>query len=212
MRYPPAVNDGSRGRNTPNVKDFLALVGFVLALVGCGPPPKAVDLPPPAELNSVGPGDEFVLHIIGEDDLPEEYEVAPDGTVAVPFINRIEVAGLEPQQISELIRGELIAGQYFTDPVVVVQIKSFKSKRITVAGQVDKPDSFPYTPGMTLTSAIAKAGGMTSLARSSSVILVRKTSDGSKRVIVDYDAINNNEIPDVPLQAGDKITVPERAF
>jgi len=31
-------------------------------------------------------------------------------------------------------------------------------------------------------------------------------------VVVDYDAINNNEIPDVPLQAGDKITVPQRPF
>lgn len=200
-------------RNRTDVKVFLALaVAIVVSLAGCGPPPKPVDLPPPAELNSVGPGDEFVLHIIGEDDLPENYEVAPDGTVAVPFINRIDVDGLEPQQISELIRERLIAGEYFVDPVVVVQIKSFKSKRITVAGQVAKPDSFPYTPGMTLTSAVAKAGGMTSLARSSKVILIRKTKDGTKRVIVDYDAINNNEIPDVPLQAGDNITVPERAF
>ena len=31
-------------------------------------------------------------------------------------------------------------------------------------------------------------------------------------VVVDYDAINNNEIPDVPLQAGDNITVPQRPF
>jgi protein involved in polysaccharide export with SLBB domain len=207
------VNGSPTARNRWGVKGFLRLaILLAVALVGCGPPPKPVDLPPPAELNSVGPGDEFVLHIIGEDELPENYEVAPDGTVAVPFINRITVDGLEPQQISELIRGQLIAREFFVDPVVVVQIKSFKSKRITVAGQVDKPDSFPYSPGMTLTSAIAKAGGMTSLARSSKVILVRKTKDGTKRVLIDYDAINNNEIPDVPLQAGDNITVPERAF
>ena len=53
---------------------------------------------------------------------------------------------------------------------------------------------------------------MTSLSNSWQVILVRKTKNGSKKVIVDYDAIANNEIPDVPLQAGDRITVPQRAF
>ncbi len=154
----------------------------------------------------------FTLEIIGEKDLPTEYEVAPDGTVALPFINRVEVDGLEPQQISEKVRQALIAGQFFTNPVVVVSIKAFKSKQVTVAGEVKEPNSFAYKPGMTLSTAIAQAGGMTTLARSWQVVLVRKTRDGSKKAIVDYDAINNNEIADVPLQAGDKITVPQRAF
>lgn len=190
-----------------------ALVLWVTCLTGCRPQPKAVDLPPPVELNSIGAGDTFEMFIIGEKDLPEEYEVAPDGSVALPFINRIDVEGLEPQEISEKIRAALIAGQFFTDPVVVVKIKSFDSKRVTVAGEVKKPDSIPYTSGMTLTSVIAQAGGMTSLARSWEVVLVRKVGGKKlKRVIVDYDAINNNEIPDVPLQAGDKITVPQRVF
>jgi len=188
------------------------LLGGLLAVAACRPEPKPVDLPPIEELNSVGAGDTFTLEIIGEKDLPTAYEVAPDGTVALPFINRVEVDGLEPQQISEKVRQALIAGQFFTNPVVVVSIKAFKSKQITVAGEVKEPNSFPYRPGMTLSTAIAKAGGMTTLARSYQVVLVRKTRDGSKKAIVDYDAINNNEIADVPLQAGDKITVPQRAF
>lgn len=187
-------------------------LALTAALGGCRPTPKAVDLPPPVELNSVGPGDTFEMFIIGEKDLPEEYEVAPDGSVALPFINRIAVDGLEPQEISEKVRKQLIAEQYFTDPVVVVKIKSFDSKRVTIAGEVKKPDSIPYTPGMTLSSAIAKAGGMTSLARSWAVVLVRKIGKERRRVVVDYDAINNNEIPDVPLQAGDKVTIPQRTF
>jgi len=31
-------------------------------------------------------------------------------------------------------------------------------------------------------------------------------------VVVDYEAITNNKIPDVPLQAGDTIHVPQRVF
>ncbi|MEM9695570.1 MAG: polysaccharide biosynthesis/export family protein [Myxococcota bacterium] len=181
--------------------------------MGCKPTPQAVVLPAPIESNTVEPGDRFSVEIIGEDRLPKEYEVAPDGTVALPFINKTKVAGLEQQQIRDVVRRALIEGGFFTDPVVVVTIKSLDSKRITVAGEVKKPDDITYASGMTLTSAIAKVGGMTTLARSWAVVLVRRLPDGeTKRVVVDYDAINQNEIPDVPLQPGDKVTVPQRAF
>ena len=147
-----------------------------------------------------------------EDELPTEYTVARDGTVDIPYIHRISVAGLQPQEISDVIRGKLIGGQILTDPSVIVSIKAYNSKRITVGGEVKEDGSFPFEPGMTVADAIVQAGGMTSLSKSWSVILLRKTKDGKKRVVVDYDAITNNEIPDVPLQAGDKITVPQRAF
>ena len=191
---------------------WLLVLLTLLGLSGCRPEPKAVNLPPPTESNSVGPGDVFTLHIVGEDDLPTEYTVAPDGTVDLPFVHRLTVDGLEVQQISDLVRAELIGQQIYSDPSVSVSIKAFNSKTITVGGEVKEEGSFAYVPGMTLTDAVAKAGGMTSLSRSYQVILVRKIKKGRKRVVVDYDAINNNEIPDVPLQAGDKITVPQRAF
>jgi polysaccharide biosynthesis/export protein VpsN len=185
---------------------------LLLVAVGCRPAPEPVDLAPPVEMDSLGPGDVFTLHIIGEDKLPTEYTVAPDGSIDVPFIHRVKVEGLETQQVSDLVRKRLMEEQIFVDPTVVVGIKAMNSKRVVVGGEVKEDGSFAFVPGMTLTDAIAKAGGMTPLARSWRVILVRQTKNGSKRVVVDYDAINDNEIPDVPLQAGDKITVPQRAF
>ncbi len=179
----------------------------------CRPEAKAVNLPPPVESSSIGAGDVFVMHIVGEDDLPEEYTVAPDGTVDIPYIHRITVAGMQPQEISDAIRGKLIGDQILTDPSVIVSIKAYNSKRVTVGGEVKEDGSFPYEPGMTVVDAIVQAGGMTSLSKSWNVILLRKLPSGKKkRVVVDYDAITNNEIPDVPLQAGDKLTVPQRAF
>jgi polysaccharide export outer membrane protein len=189
----------------------LLVLAAVLAL-GCRPQAKPVSLPPPESTNEVGPGDVFVMHIVGEDKLPTEYTVAPDGSVDVPYIERIMVDGLEPQQISALVRKQLEAEGILVQPSVIVSIKAFNSKRITVAGEVKEDGDFAFEPGMTLINAIAKAGGMTSLSNSWQVVLVRKTKKGPKKVIVDYDAISNNEIPDVPLQAGDRITVPQRAF
>ena len=192
---------------------WLSVLLLVLTVgVGCKPTPKPVDLPPPEETSTVGPGDSFVLHIIGEENLPTEYTVAPDGTVDIPYIHRISVDGLEPQQISELVRAKLVSAQIYTDPSVTVSIKDYASKTIVVGGEVKEDGSFPFVPGMMLSDAIAHAGGTTPLAKDHAVILVRKTREGSKRVIVDYEAIINNDIPDVPLRAGDRITVPQRAF
>jgi polysaccharide export outer membrane protein len=198
-------------RNSVNFR-VLALLLMAGALGACRPEPKAVDLPPPEESNSLGAGDVFILHIVGEDKLPTEFTVAPDGTVDLPYIQRVEVEGLEAQQVSRLVREKLIQGQILTDPSVIVSIKALHSKRIVVSGEVKEDGSFPFAPGMTVTDAIAKSGGMTSLSRSWEVVLVRKMKDGTKRVVVDYDAITNNEIPDVPLQAGDRLWVPQRPF
>src|SRR5512134_884682 len=112
---------------------FVLLLALVVA---CRPEPKAVNLAPPVESNSLGPGDVFTLHITGEDKLPTEYTVAPDGTVDIPYIKRVKVEGLEVQQVSELVRSELIAAQIFSDPSVSVSIKAYNSKRITVTGEV----------------------------------------------------------------------------
>jgi protein involved in polysaccharide export with SLBB domain len=193
---------------------MLGLLLGLLALLGAGcvGEAKPVNLPPVVEINTLGVGDVFLLHIVGEEKLPVEYTVAPDGTIDVPYIHRVKVLGLEPQQVTDVVRGKLVAGGFFTDPSVTCQIKAYNSKRIVVTGEVKNAGSMPLEPGMTLVRAISQAGGLTSIARKSGVILRRTVRGKTRAVVVDYDGITNNDIPDVPLQAGDTIHVPQRAF
>ncbi len=185
---------------------------LVVALAGCYDKPQPVNLPPVVEATTLGVGDVFTLHIVGEDKLPTEYTVAPDGTVDVPYIHRVKVLGLEPQQVTDLVRHQLMAAQVLTDPSVTVEIKAYNSKRVVVTGEVKTAGSMPLEPGMTLVRAISQAGGVTSLARKNGVILRRTVKGKTRAVVVDYEAITNNDIPDVPLQAGDTIHVPQRVF
>ena len=189
-----------------------ALLG--LLLLACGPRPDNthVKLAAPVESTTVGPGDVFNMEIVGEKDLPKEYQVASDGTVDLPYIQRLKVDGLEPQQIARLVRKTLIEKQILQDPSVVVTIKEYNSKRVTVLGQVQKPGSFPLTPGLTLIQAISQAGGLNSIANRDRVNLTRKGKEGSKTVTLSVEAINEGRSPDIPLQAGDQIYVHERIF
>jgi polysaccharide biosynthesis/export protein VpsN len=192
-----------------------AIVLALLTLVfGCGSDAdnRHVNLASPTESSSVGPGDVFKMEIVGEKDLPQEYQVASDGTVDLPYIQRLSVKGLEPQEIARLIRDELIKRKVLSDPSVVVSVKEYASKKVTILGQVQKPGSFPYAQGLTLIQVISLAGGLNAIANKDRVNLTRRTRSGSRTVVLSVDAITEGRSPDIPLQAGDQIYVHERVF
>jgi polysaccharide biosynthesis/export protein VpsN len=182
------------------------------AACGGGSAIHSSNLAPPIERNVIGPGDTFTLEIVGEKDLPHEYQVASDGTVDFPYVHTLRVADLEAQEVARLVREHLISEKVLTDPSVVVQVKEYASRHVTLLGQVAKPGSFPLMPGMSLIQAISQAGGLTAVASASHVNLTRKTAKGQQTVEVDVGAINEGRAPDVPLQAGDQIYVHERIF
>jgi protein involved in polysaccharide export with SLBB domain len=177
-----------------------------------GSPRQTVNLPPPSEKTAVGPGDIFTLQIVGEKDLPSEFQVASDGTANVPFLERIHVAGLEPQDIAKYVREQLIARKVLVDPVVIVQVREYHSRTVILLGQIMKPGSFPLTPGLTLMQAISLAGGLTPIADDDKVTLTRKVGNGTKTVRISVDAITDGTAQDVALQAGDRVFVYERLF
>jgi len=192
----------------------MVLVALLAALlVGCGSTPHRVDLPAPIESTTVGIGDVLEMQIVGEDKLPTTFVIASDGTVDLPYVKRVKVAGLEPQEIAQLVRAKLMEGQILTDPSVSVSIKEYNSKKIEILGEVQKPGSFALQPGMTLLRAVSLAGGFTSIANKDRVIIRRRVEKTkTKAAIVSVDDIMDNRADDIPLQAGDTIDVKQRAF
>lgn len=192
--------------------------GWLCLLIVCAPAcasrtaVHSSNLAPPTERNVLGPGDKFNLEIVGEKDLPHEYQVASDGTVDLPYVHTLKVADLEAQEVARLIRDHLISEKVLLDPSVVVQVKEYASRSVTLLGQVAKPGSYPLVPGMSLIQAISQAGGLTAVASTSHVNLTRKTAKGQQTVEVDVDAITEGKAPDLRLQAGDQIYVHERLF
>ena len=191
----------------------LLVVVFSLCLTGCArQQTNRVELPPPTQSTTLGPGDIFELFIVNEDKLPTTYTVSPDGTVDFPFVHRLQVAGLEPQQVVDLYRQKLIDEQYFKDPSVTISVKEYRSKYVNVLGQVKNPGTFSLVPGFTLVQAISKAGGFNSIADLNNVTLTRTTGKQRRTIRFSLDSITQGRSADIPLQAGDVITVGERVF
>jgi polysaccharide export outer membrane protein len=193
----------------------LCLLVLVGALAGCGrnyPPPP--NLPEPVVNLQVGPGDVIEVVVLGEDKLPKDYEIQPDGSLDFPYAARaIKVAGLEPRQIASAIGEQLVEAKFLVKPQVQVKVKQFNSKKVQLIGQVAKPGPIPYTDGMTLVQAISAVGWFTPLADTNHVQVIRIVN-GSKSVnaIISVDAITDNARPDIKLQQGDTIKVDQRLF
>jgi len=194
---------------------LLVLLCTASGWLACGPKVdnSRVKLPAPVESTTLGPGDLFTLEVVGEKDLPKDYQVASDGTVDFPYVHRMEVQGMEPQEVARTVRQRLIDQRILVDPSVIVSVKEYNSKRVTVLGQVRKPGSFPLTPGMTLVQAISDAGGLNAIANGDRVNLTRKDKRrATTTVVLSFDSITEGSSPDIPLQAGDQIYVHERVF
>ena len=190
-----------------------AMVTLVGALAGCaGRVPRPIDLPAPQEVTTLGPGDVFELHIVGEEKLPTQFTVSPDGSADLPYVKRIAAGGLEPQQLAEQVRAKLIEMQILVDPSVSVSLKDLNSKRIEILGEVQKPGSLPMVSGMTLLRAISLAGGFSAMANHGKVMIRRRIKGGTKAATVSVDDIMENRIPDPLLQAGDSIDIAQRVF
>jgi polysaccharide biosynthesis/export protein VpsN len=196
----------------PRFPTLALLVALSLAACASGPRRRG-ELPPPVPSSTLGPGDRFELVIVGEDKLPKEFTVAPDGSVDFPWINRQQVVGLEPQELAAFVKAQLQEKHFLADPTVIVAVKEFYSKKITLGGQVAKPGEMPYTPGMSLYRAIVTAGGFSPLANKSNVLVTRQLKGGgTKTVSFSVEDISEGRASDVPLQAGDSIFVYDRNF
>jgi protein involved in polysaccharide export with SLBB domain len=185
-----------------------------LVLVGCGRShPGPPNLPTPSQSTVVGPGDLFEVSVVGEKDIPKVFRVQPDGTIDFPYIDRLIVAGLEPQQIEEALKKALVDRKILSDPQVTLVVTQYNSKKVSIVGSVQRPGSLPWTEGMKLVDAISLAGGLTSLADGDHVLITR-VIPGNRTVTaaVSVDDITDGRLSDVPLQAGDTIKVGQRVF
>lgn len=191
----------------------LLAFGIAIAAVGCTHTAQAVNLPPPYDTTALGVGDVFELRIVGEDKVPVQFKVDSDGTVMLPLVKRVKVVGLEPQKVEDIVVGKLKDDGLLMDPVVTVKVIEYNSKRVEIIGEVQKSGSFPLDTKMSLMRLIALAGGFNPMAKKDKVSIRRQLRDGSVRAVeVNVEDIVGNLIPDVPLQAGDSISVPQRAY
>lgn len=106
------------------------------------------------------------------------YEVGKDGEIYVQRLGKLKVAGLNRRQLKEKLEADLKL--YLKDPVVGV---GFANHRITIIGQVGKPQVLPMPEErMSLLDALAQSGNTLRDAELTNIIVIRDSSHTHKIV------------------------------
>jgi protein involved in polysaccharide export with SLBB domain len=162
----------------------------------------------------IQPDDVLEIRVFREPDLYTTARVANDGTIMVPLAGQLRVGGLSVSQAAKAIQAKLAAG-YLPNPQVTVNITQFHHRRFTILGQVNRSGTFdfPDEGPLGLLQAIGLAGGYTSIADPSKVI-IRRIVNGkvtSFRINAKKLATGRSD-QDVQVMPGDVITVSEAIF
>lgn len=120
---------------------------------------------------AVAAGDNLKVTVFDEPSLTGEFLIDSAGNLAMPLIEKVPVAGRNPNEVAGLISSQLKAGGYVLDPKVSVEVLAYRP--VYVLGEVAQPGEYPYSPDLTFFQAIAKAGGFTPRANKTMVVLQR---------------------------------------
>jgi len=159
----------------------------------------------------IGASDEVAINVWQNSDLTTQAVVRPDGTITMPLVGDIRVAGKTPSQVRDEVKTAITQFVKAEAAIVTVAVTGVNSYRFTVTGNVTNPGSFSSTYYISVAEALAMAGGPTRFADTGSIEVIRVGRDGKlRRIPVDYSDIETRARPEanVILVAGDTIHVP----
>ena len=143
----------SRGQDGRTVGPSLLRTAFFVMLLGIAPnvaAQGAVDY-------ALEAGDVVEFDFLDDTELPRQLIVASDGSIQVPLLGTVKVAGLYANDALASFQREFLDRHLLVDPKISLSVVTFRP--IYVLGEVKSPGSFPFRPLLTVEQAVGLAGG-----------------------------------------------------
>ncbi|KVW94973.1 polysaccharide export protein EpsE [Thiobacillus denitrificans] len=172
----------------------------------------AFSLPVAAMDYRLGSGDIVHVTVYDHPELLLETRVDEQGKINFPLIGGVTVAGETASTAQRLIAEALEKGGFIRKPQVNLIVKEYRSKQVSVLGQVNKPGKYPLDTTSTLSDLIAQAGGVT-LEGADDLTLIQNKDGKSQRIKIDAKSLFQDGQFDLNHQVndGDVIFVPRAA-
>jgi protein involved in polysaccharide export with SLBB domain len=158
----------------------------------------------------LGPEDVISVQVFGQDRYSRAgIIIPPSGRIALSLIpGGIFVNGKTVEEVAELIKKKY--DEYIIDPQITVSLDKAFSYRYSVIGDVGQPGIRIMSHRMTVTEALAEAGGVLQTGNKSKVVVLRRQANGVlSPIAVNVSAIYKGKAADATyLVPGDQIIVP----
>jgi protein involved in polysaccharide export with SLBB domain len=106
----------------------------------------------------LGPGDRVDIELIGQNEPVTSALVGPDGKIYFGLLPGLNVWGLTPREVRDLVEREV--AKYVNHPRVSVTLREVQSRRVWILGRVNTPGLYSLNSPTTLIEGISRAGGL----------------------------------------------------
>lgn len=161
----------------------------------------------------LGVGDSIAINVWESKDYNTDATIRPDGTITMPLIGDIKAVGETPSSLKAKIKGRL--SEYVklgSSSEITVAVKSWRSYRFTIQGEVAHAGVFTADQYLTVGDAMALAGGPSKFAKRNEITLLRRDPKTAviRQIPLDYDLIASGKRQDMNIYVlpGDTIWVP----
>lgn len=153
----------------------------------------------------IGPGDELLVRAWGQVTLDGQFVVDRSGSIFIPRVGAIHVAGVSFDHVTEFIRSQM--ARNFKNFDLNVNMGQLRSIQIFVVGEAKRPGSYTISSLSTLVNALFSCGGPTPLGSMRNIQVKR-----GKETIGTFDLydllLKGDKSKDVPLLSGDVVYIP----
>jgi polysaccharide biosynthesis/export protein len=162
----------------------------------------------------LGPEDVISVQVFGQDRYSRGgITVPPSGRISLALIpGGVFVNGKTVEEVAKLIENKY--DEYIIDPQVTVSLDKAASYRYSIIGDIAQPGIRLMSRRLTVTEAIAEAGGVLPTGSKSGVVVLRRQPDGVlQQIAVNVSQIYKGKAPDnTYLVPGDQVVVPGNKF
>ena len=152
----------------------------------------------------IGPGDEIQIRAWGQIDVDFNAVVDREGTISVPKVGVINVAGIKANDLPAYIK--TVFRRTFRNFELTATLGKLRSIQIFVVGQAKRPGTYTVSSLSTLVTALFAAGGPSAKGSMRNIQLKR-----NNRVVTEFDLYDlvtaGDKSKDVPLLPGDVIYI-----
>jgi polysaccharide biosynthesis/export protein len=158
----------------------------------------------------LGTGDSVTINVFGQADMDATVSIADDGTVRLPLVGTVALAGLSTVQAALKIEKALADGGYLVKPHVSVTLATAVSQLVSILGEVRTPGRYQVNSNSTIFQILALAGGITEDG-SDTIFLIHTDATGTQvRSPIDLKGLSDSssQLPTTKFKGGDSIFVP----
>jgi protein involved in polysaccharide export with SLBB domain len=158
----------------------------------------------------VGPDDELLIDISGDNEASYNLEVNPEGVINMKYVGRIVVGGLTIEQATTKIRTVMSStfnGLKNGRTKVAVTLGNIRSIKVTVLGEVVKPGSYTIPSLATALNALYASGGPNENGSFRKIQVIRNNKVISTIDVYDF-LLKGVQTNNIRLQDQDVINVP----